>query len=235
MRMKVGILGYPRLTAEISEITLTFQSKLLRVLQEKEIMRVGSDKIIPIDVRIIAASNRNLFKVVSENKMREDLYYRLNVLHVHIPPLRERAEDINLLAGHIIGELEPELTDGIMQYLPIAFRKLGYHWPGNIRELHNVLERFLILARGLERYDLQVVSKLLMKCINNQFLQIPANVIKDLNICEEVSVSGKRKPDRKNGTEDIIKVLHETRGNKTEAARILGMSRMTLWRLLKKY
>ena len=134
---------------EVSEIPLQLQSKLLRALQEKSYERVGEEKTRHADVRIIAATNRDLKKEVTEGRFREDLYYRLNVFQLKVPPLRERPEDIPLLVTHFVESLaeenrcpKPRLTEAGIKAL------LGYDWPGNIRELRNVIERAVILAQG---------------------------------------------------------------------------------------
>ena len=141
---------------EIGDIPLSLQSRLLRVLEEREVMPVGSTSVIPIDVRVICATNRNLNEMVRQGTFREDLYYRLNVIPVHIPPLRERTEDILPLAEHILLRLNRQ--QGTAKLFGQAFKKalLAYRWPGNIRELNNIIERAFVLARSdtLELEDL---------------------------------------------------------------------------------
>lgn len=130
---------------EIGDMPLTMQVKLLRVLQERCFERVGSNKSIEVDVRIIAATHRNLEQAIKESKFREDLYYRLNVFPIEMPPLRDRAEDIPLLVGELVSRLENEQKPGV-SLLPSAFDALSkYHWPGNVRELANLVERLTIL------------------------------------------------------------------------------------------
>ncbi|MBI5427632.1 MAG: sigma 54-interacting transcriptional regulator [Nitrospinae bacterium] len=134
---------------EVSEIPLELQSKLLRVLQEGQFERVGEDVTRQVDVRIIAASNRDLKELIQSGRFREDLYYRLSVVPIEIPPLRERAEDIELLADHFIEESCGRLGVKNVKPTPGALKKLlQYSWPGNIRELRNVIERAVILSRG---------------------------------------------------------------------------------------
>jgi len=134
---------------EINGLPLELQAKLLRVLQQKEIMRLGDTRCIPVDVRVIAASGRDLLTEVENGNFREDLYYRLNVVEIVIPPLRERIEDIELLTDHILtrqclemGIERPQISDEVLETL----RK--YHWPGNVRELENCIERMLLVSQG---------------------------------------------------------------------------------------
>ncbi len=133
---------------EISEMPLALQPRLLCVLQEKSVRRVGDDKMMPVEVRVIAATNRTLSRLVAENLFRQDLYFRINVLSIHIPPLRERKEDIFFLLEYFLKKLEPmETVDFKMMEI---FRNSleGYKWPGNIRELENFVEKFTVLNRG---------------------------------------------------------------------------------------
>jgi transcriptional regulator with GAF, ATPase, and Fis domain len=134
---------------EIGEIPLDLQSKLLRVLQEKSYERVGEDRTRQTDVRVIAATNRNLEHAVAAGRFREDLYYRLNVFPIQVPPLRDRMEDVALLAKHFIESSVRELGCHKPRLTRAAITKLqNYHWPGNIRELRNVIERAIIISRG---------------------------------------------------------------------------------------
>src|SRR5215813_696678 len=134
---------------EIGEIPVEMQVKLLRVLQESEFERVGGIKTIKVDVRLIAATNRDLQKEVAASNFREDLYYRLNVVPIHIPPLRERREDIALLVDHFVGKFNERLRKNIEGVEPEALDRLvGHNWPGNIRELENVLERTILFCEG---------------------------------------------------------------------------------------
>jgi transcriptional regulator with GAF, ATPase, and Fis domain len=143
---------------EISELPLESQAKLLRVLQEKEIERLGSPKPIKVDVRIIAATNRDLAKAVAEGRFREDLYYRLNVFPMTVPPLRERREDIPLLVWAFVEEFSKAMGKSIQSIAKASLRRLQqYHWPGNVRELRNAIERAMILTSGSTlRIDLPV-------------------------------------------------------------------------------
>ena len=201
---------------EISELPLHLQSKLLRVLQEKEIVRIGGDQIIPVDVRIIAASNKDLLECVKKGTFREDLYYRISVLQLWIPPLRQRPEDIPLLFRHFLRDhmqLASALTDDMLHILK------EHHWPGNVRELENVAERFRVLCQD-EKLQRGTIRKLLEQAL------APSLKLKD---------NGGRQgqPVPMDETDRIRQALLAAKGNKTEAARLLGISRSTLWRKLK--
>jgi two-component system response regulator PilR (NtrC family) len=136
---------------EISEMTLTMQVKLLRVLQERSVRPVGGTTEFPIDVRVIAATNRDLDKQVAENTFREDLYYRLSVIPVCVPPLRERREDIPLLVNHFLKKYAPPAGKSILRVTPHSLDALcGYEWPGNVRQLENTIERAVALETGEE-------------------------------------------------------------------------------------
>src|SRR5262249_48816775 len=134
---------------EIGNINLDIQSKLLRVMQEKEFMRVGGVETIHVDVRIIAATNSDLYTLVRDGKFREDLYYRLNVITIHLPPLRDRMTDVPLLADHFVQKYCKENDKPPLHLTPQALNALmDYSWPGNVRELENVIERAVVLCRG---------------------------------------------------------------------------------------
>ena len=198
---------------EIGEMSLNLQAKLLRVLQEREINRVGGNQAIPIDIRVIATTNRDLYQESLEGKFREDLFYRLNVFPLHIPPLRERPEDISLLAHHFLKEFSGVLGKNIQGFTPAAMDFLiGRSWRGNIRELQNTILRSVHLSRG----DL-VDSKDFM--------------------IEEKSSPGLSSPGKIKELEKdmILKTLKEVNGNKTQAARILGVSVRTIRNKLHEY
>ena len=134
---------------EITEIPQSVQVKLLRAIQEREIRRVGDTRDVKVDVRLIAASNRDLLKAVADGVLREDLYYRLNVIPIHLPPLRERTQDIPLLVAHFINRIAKDVNKPVRGITPEALSILErYHWPGNIRELENVIERAIVLGSG---------------------------------------------------------------------------------------
>lgn len=197
---------------EIGEIEYVTQGKLLRVLQEKKVMRLGSDSVLPIDVRVVAASNKNLWTLVNQNKFRSDLYYRLNVLQLNIPPLRDRKEDIVLLAEYFLRE-NAGIIKRHLKLAPSGIQALAlYSWPGNIRELRNVMER-IIAVHKQEAIDGTIV---------NLMIGDPAN---SLNHTDLVPAE----------LEEIRQALARTKGKYAEAAVLLGISRSTLWRKLKRF
>ncbi|GEB32845.1 MULTISPECIES: sigma-54 interaction domain-containing protein [Brevibacillus] len=198
---------------EIGEMSITIQALLLRVLQEKKVRRVSGERIVPVDVRIIAATNRNLEQMMEEKLFRSDLYYRLNVLTLELPPLRERTEDIPLLMEAIMEEIAQRGDRRLQGVDEAVYHFLGqYDWPGNVRELRNVVERMVLLCKSdyLRLEDTQFLSK---KLARKQALR-----------------------QQQDDEEEMIrKVLEATKGNKREAAKMLGMDRTTLWRKMKKY
>ena len=208
---------------EVSEMSLGMQVKLLRALQEREITRVGGEEVIKVDVRIIAATNKDLIQEVESERFREDLYYRLNVVTLNVPLLRERKEDIPLLAQHFLNTFAEKNRKQIKGFTPQAMDQLlKYDWPGNVRELMNAVERAVVLSRSeyLDEQDLPLA-------------------IKDALSAEEKSPSRDAVPadlpleDVEKAT--ILKTLESTDGNKSEAARRLGITRKTLHKKLKKY
>ena len=209
---------------EVSEMPLTMQVKLLRVLQEKVITRVGGEKDINIDVRIIAATNKNLMTLIKDGLFREDLYYRLNVISLEIPPLRERREDIPLLAQHFLEIFSKKNKKKINGFTPKAMdHVIKYGWPGNVRELMNAVERGVVLARSeyLDDEDILIVQNALQKKPDNYSLDDEEEkVTMSLDELERAA---------------ILKTLEFTKGNKSEAARRLGITRKTLHKKLKKY
>ncbi len=206
---------------EIGELNLLMQTKLLKVLQDKEIQRVGSDMPIPVDVRVIAATNRDLEKMVSEGTFREDLYYRINVVRIHVPSLRERREDIPALAMYFLNKYAEKNRREIEGFTPGAMNLLTNHsWPGNVRELENTIERAVILCRGkfITEDDLGMHVT-----VPNNKVVVSNAYLKNATTLEEMEKAM------------ILKTLEETGGNKSEAARRLGITRRTLKLKLKKY
>lgn len=207
---------------EISEMSLSMQVKLLRVLQEREITRVGGEEVIRINVRVIAATNRDLIKNIEAGGFREDLYYRLNVVSLHVPPLRERKEDIPLISQHFLKIFAEKNRKIIKGFTPRAMDRLLKHsWPGNVRELMNAVERGVVLSRSeyLDESELPLIQR-----------EAPATNephIK-MNGTGELPLDSVEK-------ETILKVLETAGGNKSEAARRLGITRRTLHLKLKKY
>lgn len=205
---------------EIGELPLEMQPKLLRVLEEKEFERVGGTHLIRSDFRLIAATNQNLERLLSEGRFRKDLYYRLNVFPLTIPPLRERPEDLLPIARHLIHQLtsEAHLTD--ISFSPEAVRLLEqYPWPGNVRELSNVLERTLSTLDG-QKIRVQDLPFYLHPRANNYQPDNPAPI-------REVQARAER--------EAIALALQEADYNKSQAARILGIHRTILYKKIKKY
>jgi DNA-binding NtrC family response regulator len=206
---------------EIGDLPLSAQAKLLRVLQEREFQRVGSSETIRVDVRLIAATNLNLMEGVREGKFREDLYYRLNVVSIRTPPLRERREDIPLLAHHFIEKIcsaeslpAPRLTPEIIKRLK------SYDWPGNIRQLENAIEAAIIMSAGRailypSDFDLEPARPLA------QTLPVP-----DGGLDFEKAIGGIER-------QLLEETLRKTKGNKTAAAEMLGLKRTTLAAKLK--
>jgi len=203
---------------EVSEMSLAMQVKLLRVLQEKEFTRVGGEEVIRVDVRIIAATNKDLPALVREGGFREDLYYRLNVINLSVPPLRERREDIPLLAGHFLKMFSEKNGKPVKGYTPQAMDKLIRHpWPGNVREMMNTIESAVVLSSStyLREGDIPAFREELATAV-------PPEAPDDLSL-DEMERS------------TIMTSLESGRGNKSEAARKLGITRATLHKKLKKY
>jgi PAS domain S-box-containing protein len=201
---------------EIGDVPLPIQVKLLRVLQEKEVERVGDHTPISIDTRIMAATHRDLAAMCREGTFREDLYYRLNVIPIRVPPLRERSEDISLLVDHFIRLIRVRTGKSIQGVTSEAMSMLTAHrWPGNVRELINVLEYAFVVCHE--------------ECIGPAHL--PALVLQGRGTTDR----NRNSQAGPGGREEILRVLGQTGGNRQEAARILGISRVTLWKLLKKH
>lgn len=204
---------------EVSEIPITLQSRLLRVIQEQEVRRVGANRVIPINVRIICATNRNLAEMVGRGKFREDLYYRLNVLNIQLPPVRELDGDLALLMQHYVTYYAQKFGKGPIQLTPEAIsRAAEYAWPGNIREIRNISEQLTVLCNGDRINGEDVAAALHLPSVANAGFAIQAN--------GDPSLSGLQK-------RQITEVLART-SSKKEAAAILGISKTTLWRRCKE-
>ncbi len=204
---------------DIDDMPLETQVKLLRILQEREFERLGGEKTIKIDVRVIAATKVDLREHVQAGKFREDLYYRLNVVPVKLPPLRERDGDIALLARHFIGKYsrgrDYEIKADVLQAME------GYYWPGNVRELEHAVERAIAFAgsaRFLKKEYLVEVSP-----IHKKALAIPNDLVKLKTYVEEAE------------KEHITNILKATNGHKAQAADVLGISRKNLWEKMRHY
>jgi DNA-binding NtrC family response regulator len=198
---------------EIGDISLKTQTDLLRVLQEREIVRVGGNQTIKVDFRCVAATNKNLEQLIEEGKFRPDLYYRLNVFHIELPALRERLEDIPLLVDHFVRKFVREMNKKITRVSPAAMALLQQQaWPGNIRELENAVERAMVVGQEPELREADFTLK-------------PRNGAPH---AEERSLDEVEKG-------HILRVLEECGGNQTRAAEVLGIDRVTLHHKLKKY
>jgi DNA-binding NtrC family response regulator len=198
---------------EIGDISLKTQVDLLRILQQKEFSRLGSEELIKVDVRILAATNRDLKTAIREKRFREDLFYRLNVISIHIPPLRQRKEDIPLLANAFIQKYCLEMNKEEVKIAPSALKLLmDYDWPGNVRELENIIERALVIGQGqkIEADGLPFSRRDLA----------PADLPKSLKKMESVH---------------IRRILKEANWNISKAARELDIDRQTLYNKIDKY
>lgn len=211
---------------EIGDMDLSIQAKLLRAIEEGEIERVGAITSITLDVRIVAASNKDLEKAVEEKKFREDLFYRLNVFPVRVPPLRERKEDIPLLVEYFINKYCNEMKTPVKSVSKEALDILmGYHWKGNVRELENTIERAVILCDGdVITPDHFVLSK-----------EVVSGPVIAFSSTEGTLESVAKEALRIAETKRISSALHETRGNKSKAAEILQVSYKTLLTKIKEY
>jgi len=204
---------------EVSEMSSAMQVKLLRVLQEREFIRVGGEDVIRVDVRVIAATNKDLLREIEINRFREDLYYRLNVVTLVLPPLRQRREDIPLLAQHFLKVFSEKNHKKMKGFTPQAMdRLLKYEWPGNVRELMNAVERGVVLTRTdyLDTVDLPLLAQDASKLLSKETISgdLPLDEVEKATILNAMEITG---------------------GNKSEAARRLGITRKTLHAKLRKY
>ncbi len=199
---------------EIGDITLKTQTDLLRVLQEREITRVGGNQIIKVDFRCIAATNKDLEKLIEEGKFRPDLFYRLNVFRIELPPLRARREDIPPLVDHFVRKFSLAMNKRITRVSPAAMNQLQQQpWVGNVRELENAVERAMVVGQEPELHEQDFIFK-------------PQSVA-------AASASGKKLEEMERA--HILRVVEECGGNQSHAAEILDIDRVTLYHKLKKY
>lgn len=205
---------------EISEMPYNMQAKLLRVLQERAFERVGGTETIEVDVRVIAATNAKLSKAIKQGLFREDLYYRLNVINIQLPPLRERKEDVPLLVSHMLqkfdkGQIKHTIAPKTMELL------CSYNWPGNIRELQNVLERALIICEDTEILPQHLPQEIQMvePVQNGGEIDLPEDGVSLENVEKQL----------------ILKALQKTGGNQTRTAKLLGISRSALIYRMQKH
>ena len=215
LQMKKGLIevanGATLFLDEIGELPLDAQARLLRVLQDNEIRRVGSNKVIKVDVRVLAATQKNLAAMVTQQSFREDLYYRLNVFEINLPPLRERGSDIKLLADTMLTKMTQRTHRKTMLFGDDAYEQMfRYQWPGNVRELENVIERAVILKPNgsIDAEDL---------ALNNLATdqQLPLYELENRLSLDDYFVSFVKK--------------YQPQYNETELARMLGISRKNLW------
>ena len=205
---------------EIGDVSPLLQLKLLRVLQEREIRRVGDDNPIPTDVRLLSATNRDLMERIEEERIREDFYYRIRVFDIHMPSLRERAEDIPVLAQHFLEQVSQthgKSTRGISQ--DGLERLVQYHWPGNVRELRNAIEHALVVQRG------DTVG----------LLDLPTNVRGSANTTRTALGARELTPEQEAERLRILAALESNRWNRSSTAESLGVSRVTLWKKMGRY
>jgi two-component system response regulator HydG len=207
---------------EIGDVPLATQVRLLRVLQEKELERVGGEETITVDVRVIAATNKNLMAMVESEEFREDLYYRLNIIPLELPPLRERVEDIPMLVEHFLEKKSSQLNKELPCVSANAMQELAnYYWPGNVRELENIIERAVVLCESEEigLNDLPILlgdpSRTTLRLLKEDLPLVAA--LEDLE------------------RQLIARALEKSKGVKTEAARILGLKTSALYYKLEKY
>ena len=205
---------------EIAEMSLGMQVKLLRVIQEREVQRLGSNTATPVDIRLIAATHRDLRVEVAAGRFREDLYYRLDVVALHLPPLAERRDDIPLLAYYFLHKHAARMNRRVEDIDPAAMSVLvDYDYPGNIRELENIIERGVALS--------QEGHQLTQENLPDTFAEYAVHVVRE---------EGGRLPSLAEREADYIRhVLQHSEQNRTQAAKILGIDRVSLWRKLKKY
>lgn len=219
--------GGTLLLDEIGELPLALQPKLLRAVQERTVRPVGGDREVPFDVRIVVATNRNLATAVGEGRFREDLYYRFDVVHLEVPPLRARTGDSLLLAQHFVERFAArsgKRVTGLAR--PVAEKLLAYDWPGNVRELQNCMER----AVALTRFDQVMLEDLPDRLLAYRPALKPAS-----QFAQDEAGPSELLPLEEIERRHILKVLGALGGNKTEAARVLGLDRKTLYRKLERY
>jgi DNA-binding NtrC family response regulator len=214
--------GGTLLLDEIGDMPIALQPKLLRALQERTLRPVGGDEEMPFDVRVIATTNRDLHALVEEGRFREDLYFRINVIHVELPPLRARGGDVLLLAQHFIDVHAARAGKHVAGLSPPAAEKLlAYSWPGNVRELQNCIERAIALTRH-ERIGVEDLPET-VRAYKRSHVLIATDDPSELVSLAEVE------------RRYVLRVLEAAGGNKTSAAHILGVTRKTLYRKLEEY
>jgi two-component system, NtrC family, response regulator AtoC len=205
---------------EITEMPIQLQSKLLRVLQENIVEKLGGNRQIALDVRVVAATNRDPLQAVKEGKLREDVYYRLNVIQLQVPPLRERGEDVGLLADYFLHKRQGKLSESARLCLQ------QYRWPGNVRELENILERAAILAGSQTIQPQHLPADIAQPMAAATEASSAASDSNDLSIPHATEIIERRL---------ILQALDHCQGNKTKAAKLLEISERSLWNKLNQY
>jgi len=204
---------------EVGDMSLKTQAKVLRALDEGRFQPVGADESIQVDVRVVAATNKNLEDEIERGNFREDLFYRLNVIPFHVPPLRERVEDVRLLAEHYLSEFTTSYGRKPKELTTEAYRVLEeYSWPGNVRELKNLMERIVIM-NPQTRVEARQIP------LNGVRRTVPERPMERFGSLQEVREAAER--------EYILKKLDDTRGNITKTAELLGLERSHLYRKMK--
>ena len=207
---------------EISELPLEMQPKLLRVLEEKEVERLGGNRVTKCDFRLIAATHEDLENCIRMGKFRADLYYRLNVIPLHLPPLRERIEDIPLIADHLLQLLNKEFGTNVTKISPEVLRLFKhYEWPGNVREMGNILERILYAMDGIEDTIQAEHLPILFGSLRGESVNIRIDSLRNLT--------------RDSEKEAILKAIRMANNNKSKAAELLGIHRTALYKKMKKF
>lgn len=213
---------------EIGTTPQSVQARLLRVLQEKEIMKIGGDKVIPIDLRIIAATNKDLGEEIKAGRFREDLFFRINVLNIHIPSLRERIEDVPLLVKEFVKIVARKYKHNLIETPVTCIEKLlRYSWPGNVRQLENFIERLVLLSDS--EFSLRVFDELYCQLVEYPKMQEIVSEKSPLSLKKYLHMKN-----QENETKMIWEAMKDSRFCRTEAARKLGISRTTLWRKVKE-
>jgi transcriptional regulator with GAF, ATPase, and Fis domain len=219
---------------EIGDISLEVQTKLLRVLQERTFERVGSSDPVTVDVRILAATHQDLEQLIQQGRFREDLYYRLNVFPIFVPPLRERWEDIPELAMHFLRQAAERCKKSLTQIDDDVLSILkAYHWPGNIRQLENVMERAVVVAEG-ETLTVGDLSDDVVRSVELESTALGENGADGTLVEPLTTIRRDRNERNRREREQLSRALHAAGGNKAEAARALGLARSTLVSKLKK-
>ena len=218
---------------EIGELPIHFQAKLLRVLETRKVMRIGSNKETPVDVRVIAATNRNLEKMIEEGFFREDLYYRLQVLRLQIPPLRDRGKDIIRLTENFLGQAA-SMENGKPKRLSQAAEEAlcEYSWPGNVRELRNTVYRISLLSKGETVTPEDVRAAISARGYS---LKQTAPAEKEEKSPGQDPLAVLKKKIDSDYADLIREAIRQAGGSKTEAAKLLGVSRRTMYRMIEKY